>query len=104
MIDEANKLDLPTANEVFADRTYQPDGSLTPRTKPNALITDAAVAIQQVREMLIHKKITATNGAVVSVQADTICIHGDGAHSVEFARALHSSLQNAGITIQPIHH
>ena len=104
MIDEANKSGLQIANEVFADRTYQPDASLTPRTQPNALITDEVAAIQQVQQMIHHKKVTAINGATISIKADTVCIHGDGKHAVEFAKALHNSLQHAGIAIQKINH
>lgn len=104
MIDEANKIGLQTASEVFADRTYQPDGSLTPRSNANALITDAVTAIQQVTQMIESKKITTTNGETISIKADTVCIHGDGKHAVEFAKKIHRSLHQAGITIQKIKH
>ncbi len=102
MIDEANKLGLQTANEVFADRTYQPDASLTPRNQPNALITGSSSAIQQVMQMINDKTVTATNGLSVSIKADTVCIHGDGENAIEFAIELNNSLQTAGITIQKI--
>lgn len=102
MIEEAKNIGLQTAQEVFADRTYQPDGSLTARTETNALITDAAIAIRQVLQMVNNKTVTATNGAIISIHADTICIHGDGIHVVRFAAALNNSLQQAGINIKKI--
>lgn len=104
MIKEAKNIGLRTAQEVFADRTYQQDGSLTARTEINALITDAAMAIQQVLQMVNNKTVTATNGATVTIQADTICIHGDGIHAVRFASALNTSLQQAGINIKKINY
>lgn len=102
MIDEANKIGLQTACEVFADRTYQPDGSLTARSQANALITDAAMAIQQVLMMINEKKVTATNGAIISIQPDTVCLHGDGKHAILFAKELNNSLQKARIGIKNI--
>ena len=102
MIDEANELGLQTANEFFADRTYQPDGLLTPRTQPAALITDTAAAIQQVHQMINNKTVTATDGTTIAIKTDTVCIHGDGKYAIEFAKALHNSLQSAGIIIQKI--
>ena len=63
MIEEANKTGLKTAREVFADRTYQPNGSLTARNEINALITDTATAVQQVLQMINSKTVTATDGS-----------------------------------------
>lgn len=102
MIEEADKMGLYTASEVFADRTYQPDGSLTPRTAFNALITQTEAAIQQVMQMIQRKTVTAINNKTIVIKTDTVCIHGDGIHAVEFAKALYHSLQNAGINIQKI--
>ncbi len=104
MIDAARQEGLYTASEVFADRTYQPNGSLTPRTLPNALITDTAIAVRQVRQMINHQSVTAINGETVPLQANTVCLHGDGIHAAEFAKALYTDLQEAGITIKKINH
>ena len=104
MIEEAKKIGLKTAREVFADRSYQPDGSLTPRTETNALITDTATAIQQVLQMINKKTVNATNGAVIEMHADTVCIHGDGINAVRFAAALNNSLQMGGINIKKINY
>jgi len=92
MIDEAGKLGLQAVHEVFADRTYQNDGSLTPRTQSNALLTDKADVIKQVQQFVTENKATTVTGQQIFVKADTICIHGDGAHAVEFAQAIHQFL------------
>lgn len=100
LIFEAEKLGLQTASEVFADRTYQTDGTLTPRTEPNALIHDSKQAIAQVLEMIFEQKVTATNGEKVSLKAETICIHGDGAYALEFAKKINADLTECGINIK----
>jgi UPF0271 protein len=89
MIEEAVALGLRTASEVFADRTYQPDASLTPRSLPNALITKVEVIESQVLKLYKENKVTAINGEEIFLKADTICIHGDGEHAVEFAKAIY---------------
>lgn len=104
MIEAAKREGLFTASEAFADRTYQPNGSLTPRSLPNAVITETAVAIRQVQQMIYNHSVTAANGAIVSILADTVCLHGDGAHAVEFAKALITNLKEGGITIKKIIH
>jgi 5-oxoprolinase (ATP-hydrolysing) subunit A len=92
MIDEAKKLGLQIANEVFADRTYQTDGSLTPRTQPHALISNADEAIKQVVKFIKENKVTAVTGEDIFIKAGTICIHGDGKHAVEFAKAIYKKI------------
>lgn len=93
LINEANKLGLTCMQEVFADRTYQEDGSLTPRSKPNALIEDEEAAVKQVLQMVNEKKVTTITGKPLPIQADTVCIHGDGPHAILFAKRLHAALQ-----------
>ena len=93
---------LAVAEEVFADRTYQRDGSLTPRPAPNALITDEGAAVAQVRRMVREGKVRATDGTDVTIRADTVCLHGDGPHAVAFARRLNAELRGAGVALQSI--
>ena len=93
------RLGLRTAHEVFADRTYQANGTLTLRRQPDALITDAAVAIQQVLTMLATGTVRAQSGEAVAIRADTVCLHGDGAHALEFARQLRTALAAARVTV-----
>lgn len=88
------------AEEVFADRTYRPDGSLTPRTQPGALIEEEAAAVAQVLKMATEGLVTATDGTSVRVRADTVCVHGDGPHAVAFAQRLREELTAAGLKIR----
>lgn len=104
LISEAEKLGLKTAAEVFADRTYQADGSLTPRSQPNALITETEKSLAQVLEMVERGKVTTLSGEVIPIKAETICIHGDGEHALEFARAVNGFLRERGVKIIAAEH
>ena len=95
----AKKLGLPFYNEVFADRTYTDQGQLTPRTEANAMITTDEEAIQQVMQMLQEETVTSTNGKIISIQADTICIHGDGERAVSFAKHINAMIKSSNIKI-----
>lgn len=100
MITAAKQIGLATASEVFADRTYQSDGSLTPRSQPNALIGNEEDAIAQVLMMVKQQQVVAVSGEAVTLKADTLCIHGDGAHAVDFAKTINQRLKNEGIILQ----
>jgi 5-oxoprolinase (ATP-hydrolysing) subunit A len=91
---------LPVAEEVFADRTYQRDGSLTPRTRSDALIQDADAAVAQVLQVVRHGTVRATDGTIVPLKADTVCVHGDSVNALSFAKRLRRELANAGVTVQ----
>lgn len=93
---------LRVASEVFADRTYQADGKLTPRPRPDALITDEAAAVAQVLRFVRDGRVRAKDGSDVAVRADTVCLHGDGAHAVEFAQRLRRELDAAGVAVEAI--
>ncbi|MCG2613102.1 LamB/YcsF family protein [Terrimonas sp. NA20] len=97
---EADKLGLKTASEVFADRRYEEDGSLRSRSLPGAMIENEEEALQQVLQMIMRKSITAFSGKQIPVSADTICIHGDGAHAVEFAKRIHHTLKDQSVAIK----
>ena len=100
LISEAKAMGIKTASEVFADRTYQDDGNLTPRTKLNALIEDEEQAIGQVIQMIKKGTVTATSGKEVPILAETICLHGDGKNAVAFASAINKRLIAEKITIK----
>lgn len=102
MISEARKIGLHTASEVFADRTYQQDGSLTPRDSEQALIDDENITIKQVLMMIKEKKVLTVDKAHLPIQAETICIHGDGKFATQFAKAIHHQLKKEGIEIKTI--
>lgn len=92
-VSEAAAVGLKTASEVFADRTYQDDGSLTHRRQPAALIENEEQMVQQVLQMVQKKTVTTVSGKAISVVADTVCIHGDGKGAVMFAQRLSSDLK-----------
>ncbi|MDB5816723.1 MAG: lactam utilization protein LamB [Rhizobacter sp.] len=96
----ARELGMPVACEVFADRSYQDDGTLTPRSAPGAMITDVAQSIAQVRRMVGEGLVRAQSGRDVPLHADTICVHGDQPGAVEFARTLRAALHADGITVR----
>lgn len=100
MITAAEKAGLTTASEVFADRTYQDDGSLTPRTQSNALITEEHQSIAQVLLMVKQQQVISTGAKPIALKADTLCLHGDGAHAIEFAQTISQRLKAEGITIK----
>lgn len=96
----ASEVGLTVAHEVFADRSYQPDGSLTPRSRPDAMIDDLRASIRQVLRMVTEGRITAVDGSDVEVRADTLCIHGDQPGAVVFARGIRAALEEAGIEVR----
>lgn len=100
LIKAAQDLGLRAAHEVFADRSYQDDGSLTPRNQPGAMIEDVQTAIAQVLHMVQDRSVRSVTGRRVPVQADTLCIHGDQPNAVVFAQSLKEALQQAGISIR----
>lgn len=101
LVDAARAKGLSVASEVFADRRYRPDGTLVPRSEPDAVIQGTEDAKQQVLRMVREGAVVASDGTEVQIQADTVCLHGDGPHAVEFAAGLRGALEAAGITIRP---
>lgn len=94
------KAGLHVIYEAYADRTYQTDGSLTPRSRPDALITDSDQALAQVLEMIQYGTVTTTTREKAKVRAETICVHGDGTAALAFAETIRRELQDRGITIK----
>ena len=102
MVRVAREMGLPVAREVFADRGYEEDGSLVSRQKPGAVILDEEEAIARVVRMVTEGKVKAVTGRDVSVQADSICIHGDGEHAVAFAQRIREVLISSGVRLLPL--
>ncbi|RBP96460.1 UPF0271 protein [Cytobacillus firmus] len=102
LVKAGRKIGLRSANEVFSDRTYQEDGSLTSRRENNALITDHSDAVNQVIRMVKDGKVHSVQGTDVSIEANTICIHGDGESALEFAQYIPKALNEAGIQVAKI--
>jgi 5-oxoprolinase (ATP-hydrolysing) subunit A len=90
--------------EAFADRTYQPNGTLTPRQHANALINNSADAVKQVLQIAQQQTITTITGQVIAANAATICIHGDGTHALDFAKTINAALISANISINKYEH
>ena len=90
---------LRVIHEVFADRNYLPDGSLVPRSRPDALLRDPAAAAERVLRMLRENLVCAIDGSDLPVRAETICLHGDTPEAVAFAQELRAKLLEAEITV-----
>lgn len=99
MIKAADRIGLRSVSEVFADRTYAPDGTLTPRSQPGAIIEQTEKALAQVLRMVKEGIVLSTEGTLVPIQAETICIHGDGAHALTFAQEICTLLESEGVTL-----
>ena len=102
LISEAEAVGLRTASEVFADRAYQADGSLVPRSKEGAVIHDKQLAIARTVRMVKEGKVTAITGEDVPLRADSICVHGDNPSAVEFVREIRKTLTEEGIRIEAL--
>lgn len=98
----AEELHLKVAKEIFADRAYEEDGSLVARSKPGAMITDEDEAIRRVITMVREGKTTAVTGKEIPIQADTVCVHGDGEKALLFVRKLRQAFVAEGIVIEKV--
>jgi 5-oxoprolinase (ATP-hydrolysing) subunit A len=99
LLEQGERAGLRTASEVFADRGYEPDGTLTPRGEPGALITDPELAAGRAVRMVLEGRVTTTDGTDIPVRADTICVHGDSPNAAAIAQLLRVRLQRAGVRI-----
>ena len=99
-IKEARAIGLRTVQEVFADRTYQANGQLTPRYLDHALITDPIESAKQVLSMVLNQELKTVDGTMIAVIAETICIHGDHPGAVEIVKHLFNTLQQYQIEIK----
>ena len=95
-------LGLTCASEVFADREYEPDGSLTPRGITGAMIEDEGIAVSRVLRMIREGVVRSRTGEDVEIQADTVCIHGDQPKALAFARRLRKALVEEGVAVRTL--
>jgi len=100
MINAAQQAGISTAAEVFADRSYQDNGSLTPRNKTNAVLTTEADVKIQLLMMVKNGMVHTVNENSIPITADTICLHGDGAHALNFAKMVADTLKAEGISLK----
>jgi UPF0271 protein len=100
LIREAKNIGIKTVNETFADRAYNDDKSLASRSKPGALVETADKAVAQVLQMVNEGTVTSISGKKISIVAETVCVHGDGEHAIEFAKAIHQAFKENNIAIK----
>ena len=101
-ITAAQNVGLRTASEFFADRAYQENGALVPRSQANAVITDKQKAIERTLRAVKEGVVESETGTVIPIVADTICIHGDNPAAVAFAAEIHAALEAAGVTVRAL--
>ena len=102
LVRAAKDTGLRVAKEVFADRAYEEDGSLVNRKKPGAMITDEDEAVARVVRMVKEQKVTAITGKDIDIQADSICVHGDGPKALAFVEKIRAALKAEGVEIAPL--
>ena len=91
---------LRVAHEAFAERRYQSNSRLVPRSEPDAVIDDLQASLAQVRTLVREGRVIANTGEPVAVRADTLCLHGDRADAAEFARAVRELLAADGVVVE----
>ena len=101
LIDAGRAAGLAVAQEFFADRNYMSDGTLVPRRQENAVIADEEFAVTRVVRAVQEGCIEAVDGTTIEVACDTICIHGDNAHALEFAKKIRAALIKANVELKP---
>lgn len=101
LLAEAQKQGLTKVSEVFADRAYISGGQLAPRRLPGATLSSPENAVQQTIHMLKHDTVMTLEGEETEVLAETVCLHGDGEHAVQFAAAIRNGLEEADILLEP---
>lgn len=102
MREAAQRAGIAFASEVFADRAYMPDGSLVPRNRPGAVITDMDAIARRVVRMVREGTAEAIDGTIVPIRADSVCLHGDNPGAAEFAAKIRAALEREGIVLAPL--
>jgi UPF0271 protein len=102
LIAAARRHGLRGVSEVFADRAYQPDGSLVPRTQAGAVIHEPARVVARAVQMAATQTVEANDGTTVALVVDTLCVHGDTPGAADLARVLREALRGGGVRVEPI--
>jgi 5-oxoprolinase (ATP-hydrolysing) subunit A len=95
----ADKAGLRGVSEAFADRAYNPDGTLVSRSKPGAVLEDPELVAEHVLRMATESAVRAIDGSILKIRAESICVHGDSPGAVAMATAVKSALGDAGVSI-----
>jgi len=101
LVAEAGPCGLRAAAEAFADRRYQPNGLLVPRSEPHAVLVDEADVAAQAVGLARDGRVVAVDGTVLGIRADTLCVHGDGARAVDALRVVRAALAASGVVVRP---
>ncbi|HEX9893340.1 MAG TPA: 5-oxoprolinase subunit PxpA [Gemmatimonadales bacterium] len=101
MAGAAERLGLPFAREAFVDRNYEPDGSLTPRSRPDAVLSDPVLCADRAARMVLDRIVEARDGTMLELEPDSLCVHGDGPAALTVLRATRERLQQSGVTVAP---
>lgn len=102
LVEVGRQVGLQVAQEAFADRAYEPDGTLRSRTLPGAVLSDTSAVVEQAIAIAMRGCVQSVDGATVAVRADTICLHGDTPGAVAHARAVRAGLEQAGVSLRPL--
>jgi UPF0271 protein len=102
LLEAGREAGLPVAAEAFADRRYLPDGTLTPRNRPDALLTDPEEAAAQAVSLVRDHSAMASDGSRLSILADSICLHGDTPGAASIARRVCERLRQEGVRVAPL--
>jgi UPF0271 protein len=102
LLEEARAMGLPVAAEAFADRAYQLDGSLLPRTRAGAVLEDPDAVARQAVAIARDRRVPLEDGSVLAIGADTLCLHGDTPGAVANAQAIRGALASAGVLVAPL--
>ena len=102
LVKAAQSIGLACAGEAFADRTYRADGTLTPRSMPNAVLESVEDAVGQSLQIVKEGRVRTADGTLLVIRADTLCVHGDGSQALALLRRLRSVLQQEGFKVAPV--
>jgi len=95
-------LGLRVAHEVFADRSYEPDGTLTPRGQPGAVLDDPEQVARRIVRLARGGRVKAADGSDLTLAADTLCLHGDSPGAALLADAVRRALESEGVAVRPL--
>ncbi len=102
LLSAGERAGLRVAAEVFADRAYESDGTLVPRTRAGSVIHDPNEVVSRAIRMVRDRAVVAVDGSLVQLRADTICVHGDTPGAADLARHVRRGLEAAGIAVGPL--
>lgn len=102
LLDAGREAGLAVAGEAFADRSYEPDGRLSPRATPGSVLTDPEAIAARAVAMVRERQVMATDGSMIPIEPDTLCVHGDTPGAGVVARRLRQALRDAGIRVRAL--